>query len=376
MKKILLSILLFLNLSTVAMASIVDGQFGINQIFDVQYYWSGSTLNASNFIAPYSQNFQTVTATSGQYFKFIDNNNGSYGLGLYNSDGSLSQTVHSTGTITALGSGAIFYIGSGFFGNVISTAQGYNYGASASFTEMDTDVTAADLTAYTYASSTPLAAGQTASPGSNTGGNTGGGGSVVTPSYASSITAPQLLSRSSALLYTTGNNAQITINGSSNDVDLRQLTAGNYADIGVTGAFNDVTTLQVSTTSARHYLEMDILGNNNLVNVDQKDASKTLFAALDGDYNTVDILQQGAGRSYIDLNISGDDAIVDIVQQGAGDHAATIDLENAGGTWDFSLVQNSDTNLVYSLPHNLSDNSVVTGICYTGVCNINIVQEQ
>lgn len=374
MKKILLSILLFLNLSTASVASIVDGQFGINQIFDVQYYWSGSTLNASNFIAPYNQNFQTVTATSSQYFKFISNNDGTYGLGLYNSDGTLSQTVHSTGTITALGSGAIFYIGSGFFGNVISTAQGYNYGASATFTEMDTDVTAADLAAYTYASSTPLAAGQTASPSGNTGG--GGGGTVVTPSYASSITAPQILSRSVALLQTTGNNAQIVINGSSNNLNVQQLTAGNYADINIGGTFNDVDTLQTSTISARHYLEMDILGSNNLVNVDQKDAAKTLFVALDGDYNTVDILQQGAGQSYIDLNISGDDAIIDIVQQGAGDHAATIDLENAGGTWDFSLMQSSDTNLVYSLPHNLSDNSVLTGVCYTGICNINIVQQQ
>jgi hypothetical protein len=61
-----------------------------------------------------------------------------------------------------LGSGAIFYIGSGFFGNVITTAQGYSYGASASFTNMDTSVTSSDLNNYTFASSTPLASGQTA----------------------------------------------------------------------------------------------------------------------------------------------------------------------------------------------------------------------
>jgi len=29
-----------------AMADITDGKFGINQIFDVQYYWSGNTLYA------------------------------------------------------------------------------------------------------------------------------------------------------------------------------------------------------------------------------------------------------------------------------------------------------------------------------------------
>lgn len=147
-------------------AAITDGKFGINQIFDVQYYWNGSTLNASNFIAPYNKNFQTVTVTTGQYFQFFNSttNPGTYGLKLMNSDGTQHSIVHDTGDITALGNGAIFYIGSGFFGNVITTAQGYSYGASASFTNMDTSVTSSDLSSYTFASSTPLASGQTAAP--------------------------------------------------------------------------------------------------------------------------------------------------------------------------------------------------------------------
>lgn len=149
-------------------AAITDGAFSINQIFDVQYNWSGTTLNASNFIAPYDSNFQTVTATAGQYFKFIDNGDGTHGMGLYNSDNTLNRVIHSTGQITALGSGAIFYLGSGWLGNVISTAAGYNYGASASFTNMDTSVSAGDLTGYTWASTTPLAAGQTAGSSNNT----------------------------------------------------------------------------------------------------------------------------------------------------------------------------------------------------------------
>jgi hypothetical protein len=158
--------ILFLLVSSVAHSAITDGKFGINQIFDVQYYWSGTTLNASNFIAPYDKNFQTVTVTSGQYFQFFASttNPGKYGLGLYNSNGTLAKVVHDYGDITALGSGAIFYIGSGFFGNVISTAQGYSYGASATFTNMDTSVSSTDLSNYTWASTTPLASGQTAAP--------------------------------------------------------------------------------------------------------------------------------------------------------------------------------------------------------------------
>ena len=155
-----------LLISRTGNAAITDGKFGINQIFDVQYWWNGTTLNASNFIAPYDKNFQTVTVTTGQYFKFFPSttNPGSYGLGLYNSNDTLARVVHDYGDITALGNGAIFYIGSGFFGNVISTAQGYTYGSSASFANMDTDVTSSDLTGYTWASTTPLAAGETAAP--------------------------------------------------------------------------------------------------------------------------------------------------------------------------------------------------------------------
>ena len=163
-KQLLLAFILVLPFS--ANAAITDGKFGINQIFDVQYYWSGNTLNASNFIAPYNKNFQPVTVTAGQYFEFFPSttNPGKYGLKLMNSNGTQHSIVHDHGDITALGNGAIFYIGSGFFGNVITTAAGYNYGASATFTNMDTSVTSTDLNNYTFASTTPLAAGQTAAP--------------------------------------------------------------------------------------------------------------------------------------------------------------------------------------------------------------------
>lgn len=167
MKKILFALML---VCSNAFAAITDGKFGINQIFDVQYWWNGNTLNASNFIAPYNKNFQTVTVSAGQYFQFFPSttNPGTYGLKLMNSNGTQHSIVHDHGDITALGNGAIFYIGSGFFGNVITTAQGYSYGASASFTNMDTSVSSSDLNNYTYASSTPLASGQTAAPATPT----------------------------------------------------------------------------------------------------------------------------------------------------------------------------------------------------------------
>lgn len=179
MKKIIAAALgLFFANIPLAKADIADGQFSTNQIFDVQYYWSGTTLNASNFIAPYDMNFTHPTVGTGQYFKFFPSttNPGTYGLGLYNSNGSLAQVVHNTGTLQAIGPDALFYIGSGFFGTVITTSAGYSYGQSASFAGMDTSVSSSDTSSYTWASTTPLAAGQTASSG-------GGGGGSSGPNY-------------------------------------------------------------------------------------------------------------------------------------------------------------------------------------------------
>jgi hypothetical protein len=180
-------------------ADITDGKFGINQIFDVQYYWSGTTLNASNFISPYNMNFQHLpgcTATScsipsGSYFQFFASttNPGTYGLALYNANGTVNTVMHNYGNITALGNGAIFYVGSGWLGNVITPSTGYNYGDNAQFTNMDTSVTAGDLSGYTWASTTPLAAGQTAGSGSTpTVVSTASGTPVVSTSTSAGIT--------------------------------------------------------------------------------------------------------------------------------------------------------------------------------------------
>jgi len=189
--------------TSVTHANITDGAFSVNQIFDVQYWWNGNTLNASNFIAPYDSNFNTVTVTSGQYFKFIDNGNGDVGLGLYDANNTLNRVIHSTGTVTALGSGAIFYIGSGFFGNVISTSQGYSYGQSATFTNMDQSVSTSDLTTYTWASTTPLAAGQTAS-------NT-----TTTPTYVAITSANVVSVTPTSTNSPSGEGASNVIDGSS-----------------------------------------------------------------------------------------------------------------------------------------------------------------
>jgi hypothetical protein len=181
--------------SVAAKADIADGKFSTNQIFDVQYYWSGTTLNASNFIAPYDANFRHPTVAAGDYFQFFNSttNPGTYGLGLYTSAGALKQVVHNTGTLQAIGPGALFYIGSGFFGTVISTGAGYAYGQSGTFTNMNTSPSAGDFTGYTWASTTPLAAGQTAgAPVTPPAPSYVSVNSTVTNVYATSANSPAL----------------------------------------------------------------------------------------------------------------------------------------------------------------------------------------
>ena len=214
MKRILLVLLLFCSNT---FAAITDGKFGINQIFDVQYWWNGTTLNASNFIAPYDMNWNNPTLSTGQYFSFFASttNPGEWGLGVYNADGTRASIVHNNGTISALGNGAIFYIGSGFFGNVITTAQGYSYGASATFTNMDTSVTASDLNSYTFASTTPLSAGQTAAPA-----------------------APVVTVTGTAVTYTTRN----VVSGNTTTVYRTPVTTTTYSD-GTSTSSNGAETL-------------------------------------------------------------------------------------------------------------------------------------
>lgn len=191
-----------LFIPSLAKADIADGKFSTNQIFDVQYNWSGTTLNASNFIAPYDQNFTHPTVAAGDYFQFFNSttNPGTYGLGLYTSAGALKQVVHDTGTLQAIGPGALFYIGSGFFGTVISTGAGYAYGQSGSFTNMNTSPSAGDFTGYTWASTTPLAAGQTAgAPVTPPAPSYVSVNSTVTNVYATSANSPALEKATKAL---------------------------------------------------------------------------------------------------------------------------------------------------------------------------------
>jgi len=364
-----------LTFASVANAAITDGKFGTAQIFDVQWYWNAGTnqLVTSNYtyiykssggISQFTSSDYAAIDAANQYFAFFDSTTdpGTYGLALYNSNGTLSQVIHDTGTFTALADGAIFYNGDGSWGTLITTAEGYYIGDSNNFDDVTLNPNSTHLANWEPDSTEPLAAGETAP-------------TSPTPVYISSITTAQTTTKTTGLAYTTGNYANIVITGNDNDVDVSQLSNGNYVDLSITGDDNVVEVTQVSSTLARHFAEIDLIGSDNQFSLLQSDSAKTAFISADGDFNVIDIIQKDGGLHYLDLASLGDNAQITILQEGTGNHSATIDLENGGGNWVFELTQSGATDYLYSLPHNLTDNSVVSGVCYSGTCNISIVQQ-
>jgi hypothetical protein len=182
MKKILFALMF---LCSNAFAAITDLKLSTAQIFDVQWYISGGTLYASGFNYIYSSvnySSQTTSAarwtaaqtsdanSNGRYIGFFNSttNPGTYGMAVFNSDGSTYKIINNTGSFAALANGAIFYNGNGMWGTLITTGQGYTNGQSGSWSVTQSNPTNAQLQAYTPPSSTPLAAGQTAQPAAPT----------------------------------------------------------------------------------------------------------------------------------------------------------------------------------------------------------------
>ena len=382
---LLIAYLLFANS---VYASILDAKFSTAQIFDVQWYISGSTLNASGFNYIYSSiNYATQTASAarwtaaqtadagsnGRYIAFFNSttNPGTYGMAVYNSNGTVYKIINNTGSFRTLADGAIFYNGNGMWGTLITTKQGYNLGSSGSFTITQQYPTNAQLQAYTPDSTTPLAAGQTAAPPPPP-------PAAATPVYASGITNAQQIRKTAAQSGVVGHAAIVTVDGDDNDVYIQQAMGKHHATITASGNSNTINVLQTGQgyTGVQHYLEVIVNGSNNNLGINQKDTSKTAFVTASGNYNTATVLQQGTGNHYLQLELIGNNHQAAVTQNGAGNHAATVVLTNGGGAWNFSLTQNSATAQTYSLPHTMSDNSTVNGTCSVPAgCNLTVNQQ-
>jgi hypothetical protein len=198
----------------------------------------------------------------------------------------------------------------------------------------------------------------------------------TTPVYSSGLTASQQTRRTTNLNENPlGHNAQVNILGDDNIVVIQQIGGQHYVSVDVQGNVNNINILQTSTVNARHYMEATVVGSNNDLILQQRDTSKTQFVEVLGSNNSVTTNQKGTGNHYLDVKVTGDNHAAGIIQDGSGNHKATVHLDGTQ-PWNFNLNQNGSNSQTYSLPHTMSDGSGVNGTCSAiGGCNLTINQQ-
>ena len=405
-----------------ANAGVTDLKLQVDQIFDVQWNIRNGTLNASGFNRIYSSvNYATQTnsasrwtaaqtadaGSNGRYIAFFNSttNPGTYGMAVYNSDGSVYKIVNNTGTFRALADGAIFYNGNGMWGTLITTEAGYTLGSSGSWSVTESYPTNADLQAY---QAPAYSGGQAAPPPS-----------VCDPSY---VTCPD--TRDSLQYHTNhsqrkqdwenidtgseniirieqvGERADIdihqqlgtgiggnlvmghsttddTANINGNDVTLNISQTGNDNSVGILLEGNDTTAtftqnghghrIQSITTSGTensvyahqegnfneldgkgHFASIYIVGSNNSITATQYDESQLLVVDNIADGNTINVNQKD-GENYASIVNRMDDATIGVVQEGGGNHGINLNL--TGETTNVGINQNSATSQIIDIQH-------------------------
>jgi len=139
--------------------------------------------------------------------------------------------------------------------------------------------------------------------------------------------------------------------------------------IGDNNDFHSAQTDQAANCCwASHELNAGIIGDDNEVNLSQrKNGAHTMYVDIDGDDNNILAQQNGnQGSTYLDLDIEGNYNLVDINQHGGGAHSATIDLSSTyGPAYDFSLEQHSTSAKSYTM----------TSICTNpSGCSVSVTQ--
>ena len=385
MIKIFVAFLLLMHSTT--FAAITDLKLSTAQIFDVQWSISGGRLNASGFNYIYSSvNYATQTTsaarwtstqtsdagTNGRYIGFFNSttNPGTYGMAVFNSDGTRYKTINNTGSFRALADGAIFYNGNGMWGTLITTGQGYSLGQSGNWAVTQDNPSNAQLEAYTPPSSTPLAPGQTASSGgssqptvtgtsttnnvstSSTSSNTSVTVSrptttgnfndtfVGTTTVTTTTTTPITTTTYSDGSTTTSNGTPSTTTTTTYTVSPTYGTVPTYSRSAPNTSGNSVYIKQTSA-SVNNSVTLEQDGNNNAVT-----GTDSGWATVNGNGNILSVKQFGLRNiSGIKMNAWGNN--IDVRQQtaGLGDVNDNIfNLDSAGNGNSVTLRQQTNTN--------------------------------
>jgi len=362
-------LLLLLFVCSSAWADITQQHFSFAQVFDVQWYISGSTLNASGFNYLYasvdaSGNQNAARLTSGQtsayagagdYLAFFHSSNypGTYGLGVYNTSGTLVRVLDYTGSFVALANGAIFYNGNNSWGTLFTTAQGYNYGQGGSWAITQSYPSTAYMTSYTPPNTQPLAAGQSASTptivsrvNSYTTTTTTSGATVYTYSQPISTTtysdgSQTVVNNGSAILLST-----TTTGGSSGPSTVQQSATNNaYA--------------RQNTMPSSSNIYIDQVGSNDHITINQNNRYESIGGVsqqamlVRGSNNTIVVNQGDPLNNQSTHNVVGIDAV-------SGSNSITVNQ----GTDSNGLGNGYDTGYHYA------------GVSVNGVNNTVSVQQQ
>lgn len=375
-------------------ASILDLKVSTAQIFDVQWYISGNTLYASGFNYIYSSvNYATQTTSAarltsaqyadinnapGRYIGFFDSttNPGTYGMAVFNDDGTKYKILNNTGSFRALANGAIFYNGNGMWGTLFTTSAGYTLGSSANFEVTQSYPTNTQLQAYVPPSSTPLAAGQTASPPTPTVSITPTQQNQVNAArarqtYKNEVNIQQIGSYNEIEVIQSGTYHLVDVNllGNNNTIGITQLGIKNYSKVNVSGDGNNTNTYQSNPggNALGHFSGITVVGNTNTIGVSQTgQGEKISFIEVSGSSNSITNNQMGLGTKYADIKTNGNGHIVLVDQKDGGAHGARIELTNNGGASNINVLQQGNTNQTYSIQQS----------CATlGGCLVNITQQ-
>ena len=173
---------------------------------------------------------------------------------------------------------------------------------------------------------------------------------------------------------------ELMVDGDSNNLTLYQDRSDDggqdssaYGDhiirANVDGNLNDVSVIQRNNTTYAegHFVELDVIGNSNIINFKQiSDYGKDIFANITGNSNSLTILQNDNSRHFADITLTGDGHSVNLTQSGTGAHRATIDLTYGSASSTLNLNQLGSTSQSFSLEQT----------CYTaGGCSTTLTQQ-
>jgi hypothetical protein len=168
----------------------------------------------------------------------------------------------------------------------------------------------------------------------------------------------------------TGNSNNVTIwqaRDVTNGVQDASESGGHYAGLDINGNSNTVSIKQGNQggSNSGHFGLMYITGNNNNMSLKQgMNGEKTAFVTVNGSNNTGSITQWG-GEHYTDLAFTGNGHTANVTQQGVTTHKATINLTNAGGASNITLLQQGTT----------AQNINITQQCATlSGCSVSVTQ--